>query len=72
MDVDSGNPVSALDVFHKDMQIRQNIPSDGYDITRMALTYNDTGLGRGTIRESVYDLPKSKNPSIPKPEPKTK
>lgn len=64
--VDASSPVRALDRFHFVAQMELGYKPDGYEIKSLALYYNEdsTGRMRGEFIESVYDIPKSKNPEI--------
>jgi hypothetical protein len=85
-DVYGVNALSALNNFHREMQLRKEVDDDRrtvirnklkpdeYAITHIALMYNSdaSGKSRGEWIESSFDLPQnSKNPDLwPKEEPK--
>lgn len=68
--IDAANPVSALNSFHKTLQLKQGVRADEYRITGMALRYtrNPYGLIDDGFMESEFDLPKSANPDLLKKE----
>ncbi len=77
-DVDGPNPISALNSFHREIQlhrevssdrktvIRESLGPDQYKVTSCCLIYNDdpTGRQRGHLVESPFDLPASPNPIL--------
>lgn len=58
--------ISALNFFHKEMQLAKNLKPEDYHIISIGLYYNDdsTGRAKGNWRESLFDLPKTPNPDV--------
>ncbi len=68
IDFDASSPVTALNQFHRMMQLDEEILPDKYGIKSIGLYYNSDASGnqRGEWIESLFDLPDTKNPIIPK------
>lgn len=63
--IDAPNPVSALNQFHRLMQLKSGIRSKDYKLKKLALFYNSDAWGRGSdYIESEIDLPASANPDL--------
>lgn len=62
----SPGPVSALDKFHRSMQITSGVKPEEYEIISLGHVYNldSTGAGRLQDVESRFDLPGSPNPNL--------
>ena len=65
------SPITAIDRFHRHVQLELARKPEEYKVEAMFHVYNEdsTGRQRGKIIESQYDYPHSANP-VAKPEPK--
>lgn len=63
-DFQAGSPISALNFFHRKLQvIQKNEPKD-YVLNRLSLFYNANASGQPLMVESPYDIPKTDNPDL--------
>lgn len=67
-DTHCSSPITALNQFHKHVQVELARKPEEYELASLNEVYNSdpTGAGRGIMIESPYDLPHSANPVVQK------
>jgi hypothetical protein len=67
--VEGSGPISALDHFHKSIQLKSGFNPEDYKIVSLALVYavDPFGSARQGYAESRFDLPHSTNPNLKAP-----
>ncbi len=58
------SPISALNLFHKEMQVALGLGPKDYKLVQLSLLYNANSHGTPEMVESAYDLPKADNPDL--------
>lgn len=67
-DVGALNPIAALNQFHAQLQLEENVEADAYAIKDISMIYAANAMNRtgDEMVESSFDLPKCSNPILKK------